>query len=531
MSKITNDKKLPLGVGIEPSHVAGNLSAVATQLSGNISSDQRQQPESPFSVSWFYSQTNGAAIGTSAGESLHFTLPPLQDEWNAKLVSDENTKSITLDSISFSFDLMNQSKMLGSSTGLPTATDMNGVSLYLYKLTNDPGTADAPPEKLLMAEVVITGEEIVGGFNTRNPTILRDLGISVDRFAVYEWHIDSTSAPLFSVLIRANFSHPVVQRDTAAVLGDALNGGTPVDAQNAPATALYSKDNDTVAITAPAADTLIQADAAVTGVQTQIETLDTKFRNKLVGGRAGRYQADTSFATDRKEQILEDSSYFCWCVNLMKVGNDGIITGGNVSKWQVGYPNAGGNTLWDRALIPISYPGTIHHVFVEAAGINDYIRKNPGTIALSSRVVEVGVGLYRGVRISSPTYQQVAHTSVALDSSTGNILKNRLWSVPLVYSAAGGVGGNGYVTQGRPVYFGRQLTYDGTVARANIAGSVGASLPEAAPATGGLENYIEVRLTYTRGTGASWDTGVATDLILSNAGFNVYIIGKMGLKE
>jgi len=531
VSKITDDKKLPLGVAIEPSHVAGNLSSVATQLSGNITKDQRNQAESPFSISWFYAQTAGAAIGTSSGESLHFTLPPLQDEWNDKLVSDENTASVTLDSISFSFDLMNQSKMLGSATGLPVAGDMNGVSLYLYKLTNNPGTSSPPPEKILMAEVVITGEEIVGGFNTRNPTILRDLSVSMDRFSIYEWHIDSTSAPLMSVLIRANFSHPVVQRDTAAVLGAALNGGTPVDAQNAPATALYSKDNDTVAITAPVADTIIQADVAVTGVQTQIESLDTKFRNKLVGGRAGRYQADVAFATDRKEQILEDSSYFCWCVNLMKLGNDGIIKGDNVAKWQVAYPNAGGNTLWDRALIPISYPGTIHHVLVEAAGINDYIRKSPGAIALSNRRIEIGVGLYRGVRVPGPTYQQVAHGSTLLTGSTGNLLQNRLWAIPLVYSAAGGVAGKGYVTQGRPVYFGRQLTYDGTVARANIASSVGASLAEAAPATGGLENYIEVRLTYTKGTGATWDTGLATDFILSNAGFNVYIIGKMGLKQ
>ena len=530
MSKITDDKKLPLGVGIEPSHVAGNIAAVATQLSGNITKDQRAHAESPFSISWFYSQTVGDSIGTATGESLHFTLPPLQDEWNDKLVSDENTQSITLDSISFSFDLLNQGKKLDGSTGLPSSVDMDDVRLYLYKLTNDPGTANAPPEKLLMAEIVITGEEIIFGQNTRNPTILRDLGISIDRFAVYEWHIDSSSAPLISVLIRANFSHPIVQRDTAAVLGSALNSGTPVDAQNAPATTLYNKNNDTVTITAPAADSLIQADVAVTGVQTQIETLDTKFRNKLVGGRDGRYQVDTAFASDRKEQIVEDSGYFCWCVNLMKVGNAGMIRGDNVSKWQVAYPNSGGNTLWDRALIPIAYPGTIHHVFVEAAGINDYIRKHPGAVTLGNRVIEVGVGLYRGVRVSAPSYQQVAHASLALNSTTGKIMSNRLWSVPLVYSILG-VAGNGYVTQGRPVYFGRQLTYDGTVARANIADSVGASSAEAAPATGGLENYIEVRLTYTRGTGATWDTGSATDLILSNAGFNVYIIGKMGLKE
>ena len=531
MSKITDDKKLPLGVSIEPSHVAGNLQDVGTVLSGAVTADQRTQSQAPFSISWFFAQTAGGAIGTAAGESLHFTLPPLQDEWNDKLVSDENTKAITLDSISFGFDLMNQKNLIDNATGLPGSVEMNSVTLRLYKLTNNPGLSNPPPEKVLMAELVVTAEEIAFGQNTRNPGILRDLGVSIDRYAVYEWHLDSPGQALFSVTIRASFSHPVVQRDTSVVLGNALNSGTPVDAQNAPLTALYNKDNDTVSITAPGADTLIQADAVTTGVQTQIETLDTKFRNQLVGGRAGRYQSDKAFATDRKEQLVEDSGYFCMCVNLMKLGTDGMITGTNADKYEVA--DATGVTLWDRALIPISYPGTIHHVFIEAAGINDYIRKNPGAVAISNRRYTVGVGLHRGVRVSVPTYQQVAFGTETLTSTTGNILQNRLWAVPLVYSTAGGsVAGKGFVPQGRPVYFGRQLTYDGAVNREPIADSVASSSAEGVPNTGGYENFIEVRLSYTRGSGhATWKTGAAADLALSNAGFNVYIIGKMGLKE
>lgn len=530
MGKITDDKKLPLGVALEPSHVAGNLADVASMLSGNINADQRQQDQAPFSVSWFYAQTAGAVLGTSAAESLHFTLPPLQDEWNDKLVSDENMKSITLDSVSLSFDMMNQGKMIGSSTGLPSTTDMSSVNLRLYKLTNNPTTAVGVPETLLITEVVITGEEILAGFNTRNPSIIRDLGVSIDRFSIYEWRIDSVSAPLFSVLIRASFSHPVVQRDTAAVLGAALNGGVPVDAQNAPATALYNKDNDAITVTSPAADTLIQADVPVTGVQTQIEAIDTKFRNKLVGGRSDRYQSDLAFATDRKEQLVEDSGYFCMCVNLMKLGVP-MINGTNANTYEVA--DATGTMLWDRALIPISYPGTIHHVLIEAAGINDYMRLSPGTVALSTRRFTVGVGLYKGVRVPNPTYQQVAYATETLDSLTGNLLKNRLWSVPLVYSTAGGaVAGKGFVTQGRPVYFGRELTYDGTVPRENIADTVASSLAEAPPQTVGMENFIEVRLSYTRGAGhLTWHTGNVSDFAISNAGFNVYIIGKMGLKE
>ena len=147
------------------------------------------------------------------------------------------------------------------------------------------------------------------------------------------------------------------------------------------------------------------------------------------------------------------------------------------------------------------------------------------------RNFEVGVGLYRGVRLSNPTYQQVAHLSTSLSGSTGRLLKDRLWQVPLVWSALAPAMGKGYIPQGRPVYFGRQLTYDGTAPRENIADIVGSSLAEGVPATAGTEQFIEVRATYVRGTGATWVTVDPLDLVLSNAGINVYIIGKLGLEE
>ena len=532
MAKITNDKKLPLGVALEPSHVQGNLQDVAANFGGGIIADQRARPQAPFSVTWCYSMTVGA-LGSGSEEQLHFTLPPLQDDWNDDLVSTEETPPLTLDSISLGFDLMNQNLTLGSATGLPVAgVEASSVTLRLYKLTNDPPTTEAPPQKTQMAEVLIQAEDIAGQFNTKNPTILRDLGVAIDRFAIYQWEIES-AAPIFSVLIRATFLHPVVQRDTAAVLGDALNAGVPVSAQNAPAAALYNRDYDAVVLPAPAANSLIQA-GGVSGVQTQLETVDSVFRRKLVGGRSNRYQSDEAFATDRKEQLLEDSNYFCWCVNLLKTGgNYSPITGVTAANFEVTYPNAGGHAIWDRALIPISFPGTIHHVFLEAAGINEFIRRNPGpTIPLSSRGLEVGVGLYRGVRLPSPSYQQVAYLSTGLTGATGQLLNERLWQVPLVWTgAAGAVMGKGYIPQGRPVYFGRQLTYDGAVPREDIADIVASSAAEAVPATGGYEQFIEVRLTYVRGTGSTWVTGNALDRLLSNAGINVYIVGKLGLEE
>ena len=531
MAKITDYKKLPLGVGLEPSHIQGNLQQVADNFSADISNEQRQQGQAPLSISWCYSVTQGIP-GTANQDQIHFTLPPLQTHWDDKEVTNESTPALTLDSISLGFDLMNQAKSIDPTTALPSTIDMGTVTLRLFKLTNNPSTTSPPPSKTIIAEVQVTGEEILGQFNTRNPTILRDLGISMDRLAVYEWEIECANL-IVSVWIRATFLHPLEQRDTAKVLGDTLNSGVPVDAQNAPETLLYNQDPATVTLAAPAADAVIEAALVTTGIQAQIETIDSVFRSKLVGGRAGRLQNDLAFSTDRKEELLQDSGYFCWCVNLLKSGDpDGYITGANAAQWEVNTSGAS-TALWDRALIPITYPGTIHHVFVEMAGVNEHMRNNPGTVALSSRVVDVGVGLYRGVRAASvPTYQQVAHLVTGLTGTTGRILKERLWQVPLVYTALAPTMGKGYVPQGRPVYFGRQLSYSGTVNRENIADIVGSSAAEALPATQGLENFIEVRVQYIRGSGASWVTaGGATDLVLTNAGINVYIIGKMGLKE
>ncbi len=536
MAKITDDKKLPLGVGLEPSHVQGNLQKVADSFSASTLKDQRAQAQAPFSVSWCLNVTRGT-VGTTEDDQIHFTLPPLQTHWDDSglpphQVTNEQTPAVTLDSISLGFDLMNQDKSIDASTALPSTADMGNVTLRLFKLDNDPSTTDPPPFKTIVAEIQIFAEDIVAQLNTKNPTILRDLGLSIDRLAVYEWQLESADL-LLSVLIRATFLHPLEPRDTALVIGNALNGGVPLSAQNAPATALYNLDPGTVTLTAPAPDALIEAASATTGVQTQIETIDTVFRNKLVGGRADHLQSDVAFATDRKEQLAEDSGYFCMCVNLLKSGETGgYITAANATSWQVA-TGATTNALWDRALIPITYPGTIHHVFVEMAGINEHMRKNPGTIPITTRTVEVGVGLYRGVRTASiPTYQQVAHLSTGIGGTTGRILKERMWQVPLVWSSASTAMGKGYVDQGRPVYFGRQLTYDGTVNRETIADIVGSSAAEAVATTQGLENFIEVRVQYMRGSGASWVTGGgATDLVLTNAGINVYIIGKMGLKE
>jgi|TARA_R100000084_G_scaffold22843_1_gene8164 hypothetical protein len=533
-----DDKKLPIGVKIEPSHVAGNLSSIASNFAGNFTEDQRQQGSAPFSVSWFISETNIPVT------KFYFTLPPLQDHFNTDLVSDSNTPSLVLDSISLSFDQMNQGNVLDTSTGYPATTlTWQDLKLTLSKVTNNPQSSavsgiDGTPQSNNLAEVFISGVDLSQMLNTKNPTILRDLSVNIDPYDIYQWKVEHLDT-LFSVHIRASFSHPVVERDTQEVVGDYLNGGTDYPAQNAPINTLYGRDKDSLTIATPAANAVISAENAQYGVQTQLEQVDRKMLEGLEAGRFTTYnQSEVAATPYPKEALKEDSGYFCWNVNMLKHAAR-EIDGANVDGYQLAKSAAAPSTvpgkfLYDKALVPIPYPLTIHHVFLEMSGIDDIIRESPGAIALDKRYVEVGVGILHGVRAQQYDYLQVAHLETMLSGAgTTALLQERLFPVPIVYSTHGSAGplGKGYVTQGRPYYAGRQYSFSSSGNRENVC-SVDPTVAEAAPSLNGFDQYIEVRCIYgvDPGTAPEWPAGGANK-VLGAGGINVYIIGKMQLQR
>lgn len=539
MAKV-DDKKLPIGVKIEPSHVTGNLSSIASNFAGNFTKDQRQQESAPFSVSWSVSQLDNVVDDTK----FYFTLPPLQDHFNTDRVAQANTPTIVLDSISLSFDQMNQGHVIDQNTGQPSTTTLwSDVKLILSKITNNPtssGTIDSIPKTSKLAEVFISGLDLSQMLNTKNPAILRDLSIVMDPYDVYQWNIEHTDV-LFSVTIKASFNHPVVERDTQEVVGDYLNGGTDYPAQNAPINTLYGRDNDTLNINTPATGSVISAEDAQYGVQTHFEQVDRKMLQGLEAGRFTTHnQSEVAATPYPKEALKEDSGYFCWNINMLKhAAAGGEINGSNVDGYQFAKSGSAPSTvpgkfLYDKALVPIPYPLTIHHVFLEMSGITDQIRLLPGAITLDKRYVEVGVGILHGVRAQQYDYLQVAHLDTMLTpASTTALLKERLFPVPIVYSTHGSAGplGKGYVTQGRPYYAGRQYAFSSNGNRENVC-NVDPAVAEAAPSLNGFDQYIEVRCIYgvEPSTAAEWPTGSANK-VLGAGGINVYIIGKMQLQR
>lgn len=542
MAKV-DDKKLPLGVGLEPSHVAGNLSSIASNFAGNFSADQRQQASAPFSVSWFVSQLDNTVDDTK----FYFTLPPLQDHFNTDRVGSVDTPSIVLDSIGLSFDQMNQGNIIDQLTGLPhAATNWSDIKLVLSKVTDNPIAAatssrDGIPKTNKLAEVFISGLELSAMLNTRNPVILRDLSIAMDPYDIYQWSFEHTDV-LFSVHIRASFSHVVVERDTQEVVGDYLNGGTDFPAQNAPINTLYGRDNDSLTVTAPAANAVISAENATYGVQTQLEQVDRKMLDGLEAGRFTRHNHSSLNTTGyAKEALKQDSGYFCWNVNMLKHAvPGGEINGSNVDGYQFAKSSAAPSTvpakfLYDKAIIPIPYPITVHHVFLEMAGITDQLRLAPGAVSFANRYVEAGVGILRGVRAQQYDYQQIAHLDTMLSGAgVTSLLNERLFPVPLVHSthATAGPLGKGYTTQGRPYYAGRQYAFSSAGNRENVC-NLDPTVAEAAPSLNGFDQYIEVRVIYGADPASSpsgWPAGSANK-VLGPGGINVYIIGKMQLQR
>lgn len=121
MAKITDDKKLPLGVELEVAHTQGNLAKVATALSGNIDVDQRQDKRARFSMTFSLNR----ATGTDAAPlTWRFSLPPLQEYLPSitggfllaqgtpfhNIDLDINTPTVLLEAISIGFDTANTAK-------------------------------------------------------------------------------------------------------------------------------------------------------------------------------------------------------------------------------------------------------------------------------------------------------------------------------------------------------------------------------------------------------------------------------------
>lgn len=552
--------KLTLGHPLTREAIWDNLDQCATAISGNIVADQRQENRSLFTLALQrvrcgpdYLTENSAGVpfgfaipffNDTGIKDLSFFLPPLQEFFSSDLVAGLTTPDIILETLAVSFDNANQQYPIDLATGLPDSSLTFERDLTVEVQSGSFSAQATIPKSTLN----ISNDEII---NRPNPTLSASIGAVIDPYAKLEITVRSpieTQRPLDAtvkdqrrgidnLVIHATFSAPIVQRDTLA---------HTVLPQNVPLTVGTARSSTNCNLSTPVAASLVKAGdrtaAATDGVQDAFEQLDREVRDKLRGGLT-RWSELRPFS----ESLKEDQGYFCISVPLFNIAENNLTLSSAASSNTSAARTVDGyirpsvlrsvNALMDRAVIPIVAPGTIHHVGV-------FWDKFVSTTPTFDFKMDLGVAIGCAPGSLTDSYTQVcqvAEKNVTYSSNTAFI---QHFFAPIAYSTAGGAPalGEGYVTQGRPFFFGQEVDLTGGVRRHNVADASNPAAVEAAPATNGTEQFIEVRCNlykYDTAAGAYKNieegiTGAGATQATQLAGWSgvmVCLYGKMALVE
>jgi hypothetical protein len=446
-------------------------------------------------------------------------------------VDGANTPELVLESLVVSFDTMNQEKPIPLDTGVP-ASASDAVFNQNLEVTVETGSSIAkvaiPVSVLTLKNEEATNKPnpavsayigaVIGAYESLNVTIVPPIAIDYGVLPLPA----GTPTGVDNLVVHAVFSAPVVQRDHAA---------HTVLPQNAPLHDCARSPANNI-LTRPAAGTSINAVSGTYGVQDAFSQLDRQVRDRLSGGltRWSEVRGGT-------EALLEDQGYFCWMIPLFNASEDEGVSNNpgtlliNNYNSLVGYERQNFTTgltgLMDKAVIPIVAPGTIHHVGL----FWDKILPAPPLQAS----MDFGLAIGCKARAETAEYTQVSYTAnknVTYDAANNYL--NSFYS-PLAYSTAPGAPalGAGYVQQGRPFFFGREIDYTSGVRRRDVASATTPANPEAAPNTNGTENFLEVRCNINLANPATGpiDIGPQYGIYGNGSGVMVCIYGKMALVE
>lgn len=592
MAKVTR-KRLARGTKLTPDHIQTPMLSIATELNNaTVSQEQLEANDGTFRVNMHIpylasdfpfskdEQLAAHIMQEFAAYSIPFTLPPTQDMWSATSAGytlSENQPRFVLEEVSFSFDqrgepcaIKDQLKDNYDVEAIDVSGNMDFDMVDSYELAI--AMVEKPQEyfgesKFNFQKTIFNAPLSYQLFqaDTRrfNPLIVTGINASISPFKTYAFTIRAPalgqtgskpatrkSQALVSVQVSLKIRSTLMPRDVYSA-GNVLQNWPTKDSNLA--TRSRNALGMNISITPPNPGEAILADTGsdAKAVSSVMESVDSEFRHKLGGG------VDQNCEAFSLQQLIDDASYEVMCVPLMNNRRFGGIISRYVNEEP--YCTSAAGPIWDRRIVPIYYPMSIHHVilawnwnrfYVADLGVAPGETAGTNVPSQNTFTVDVGVGMGEGLRSDAHGYEQIAslqlvnpanphqpsatwsakmidrcsanageHVQGGVNyqsngavrpsaSTTGNFnWEWELHSMPLV-----GSGGSGYDAQGKPIFVGR--SWSPTQVRTNIDGGASAVL--------GREEFLEVRMKISDSAGFP----VNDEVVSGYQGHWVYIIGK-----
>ena len=601
MAKVTRTR-LARGTKLLTEHVHVPLASIASEINAaTVDIDQMQQKFGTFRIN-----LNFPGIGSTGPFmdqnpfSVPFCLPPLQDEFNVNVVDSKNewettvsTPQVFLDEISVGFDQGDAPVarigeiLTGSGVINPDINKADYSNVQAYDLTVSLvekaqeffGNQDSLHRAdRTMFSIPINHASFAGLEKRFNPIAITDINVSINPYKTYALVLhapniakttgmqDVNDYVFLSFTASMKFRSTMVTRDlNAAQIQNLPTKDTNQQIRS------RTVIGDAIAITAPGANTAIEADSN-DGVNINYEKIDRVFREGMKGGY------NTLAEVVGRQELQKDASYEVIAVPLL--GNQfcgGIMSraAGIAPYCDAAAANAD-QVIADRRFIPIARPLTIHHAIlawnwqkfrVPVGGVSLLTTtepsRDPALPNNSTFKVEVGVGLVSGLRSDLQAYQSIAsHEMVgpygydgtpdatwsptmfdrikvgdnSADPRTtgaGAAVPNWDWEMhymPIRTIATGPVvaQGTGYYDTGFPVFAGKAWSptaFDGASPLRTLLNPGHASA--AAPITAGQEQLIEVRIKLSDPTRGLAD--VLQQNLTGYGGHYLYLICKKAL--
>jgi hypothetical protein len=516
--------RLTRGIKLLVDHIFDPITSVMQTLTATgIPLNQYEKEEGTFRVNLTIPVANqffsGAVFNKTSALTVPFILPPLQEDFGA---NPNFISGYDLIEVSIGQDTRAEAASLKAATLGPTEVgnlQMGAVSdLELSIKSHKINSVSFDSFNNEVFSIKIPSIALLNPYSRLNPHVQSGIAIPFNHQDSYLVQVTGDTN-LVSLFVSLKFKSKLRTRD----IGVAAQNQTPLSARNFVAQTP----------TTPAANTTIEADTN-DGVSTNFKLIDSLIGNKFRGGynRWGMSRYKENIIADAGYEVITVPMFGSWPHVSGGTRMVGFEVGNDLPYETMPWVNASASKYEtaDRALVPINYPITIHHVIVAMnyTGGSGELTTRPTHAVAPGLKHEVGVGLMSGHRSDNIKHQQVAFLDWLPSTVAGSLIdrgdfkhvnssgaaSGYSWDI-LNCPLTGGTNGTGFTPQGKPIF----------AASGNTATNARSNIGTGAPLTANGEQVLDIRWKISDSTGnpATWS---ARQTILGYNGCWVYLICK-----